>query len=112
MKAQHFKGAAVEDRSSKVCVLFDPKDGRIVHVHGVTTLDGATEVSESELETRAVAHAKAFGREVAGLKTLHVPVSAIRQPGPLKVNAAGDGVVQTGAPVRGRDILAKRREHR
>ena len=108
MKAQHFKGTVVDDRASKVCVLFDPKDGRIVHIHGVTTLDGAREIDNPELERRAVGHAKAFGHQVAALKALHVPVSAIRQPGTLKVNAEGSALVQSGAPIRGRDIRAAR----
>lgn len=110
MKAQHFKGTVVDDRASKVCVLFDPKDGRIVHVHGMTTLDGAREVNEAELERRAVGLARAFGHEVAALKALHVPISAIRQPGTLKVNAEGSGLVQSAAPVRSRDLRASRRE--
>lgn len=110
MKAQYFKGKAVDDRAAKVCVLFDPKDGRIVHVHGATKLDGAKEIDENELERRAIGHAKSFGHEVAGLKALHVPISAIRQPGTLKVNAEGSGLVQSSAPIRWSDLRARRRE--
>jgi len=110
MKAQHFKGTAVDDRATKVCVLFDPKDGRIVHTHGVTMLDGAREIDENELERRAIGHAKAFGHEVTALKALHVPISAVRQPGILKVNAEGSGLVQSGAPVSWSDIRARQRQ--
>jgi hypothetical protein len=31
MQSIHFKGKPVPDESSKVCVLFDPSDGRVVH---------------------------------------------------------------------------------
>jgi hypothetical protein len=112
MKAQYFKGKVVDDRAAKVCVLFDPKDGRIVHVHGVTKLDGTNEIDEKELERRAIGHAKAFGHEVATLKALQVPISAMRQPGALKVNPAGSGLVQTSAPIKWSDFAAERRKRR
>jgi hypothetical protein len=110
MKTQHFKGKPVSDGSSRVCVLFDPHDGRIVHVHGITTLDGAKQIGADELAARVIAHAKGFGHEVAGLKTLHVPIAAMRQPGSLKVSADGREVVQSAGAVKWSDIRSKRRQ--
>jgi hypothetical protein len=55
-------------------------------------------------------HAKAFGRSVEGLKALHLPVSAIRQPGGFKVNSDGTGVVPLRAPAALRHLLAEHRK--
>lgn len=93
MQAQHVAGKPISDEASRVCILFDPKDGRVVHVHGVTVLHSSGPVSESELEARARKHAEHFGKSVAGMKALHVPVAAIRQNGKLRVNAQGDGLI-------------------
>jgi hypothetical protein len=103
-----FRGKAVDDNLSKVCVLFDPKDGRIVHVHGVTTLSKGRSCSKSELEERTISHARAFGNSVSGLKTLHVSLSAIRQRGPLKVDDKGEHLVLSSpGPLSARELFAK-----
>ena len=83
------------DESSRVCVLFDPGNGRIVHVHGVTRLEGVPELDEAELEARARRHAEARGRATSALQALHVPVAAIRQPGALRVTPDGTGLTAT-----------------
>jgi hypothetical protein len=106
-----FRGKALDDNLSKVCVLFDPKDGRIVHVHGVTTIGKGHGCSKSELEQRTLSHAKARGHSVSGLKTLHVPLSAIRQRGALKVDAKGESLVPLSpAPPPAREMFAKHRK--
>jgi hypothetical protein len=93
MKSQTLQGRPIADDLSKVCILFDPKDGRVVHVHGSTALHSKGTVPTSELEARARKHAEHFGKSVAGLKALHVPLSAIRENGGLRVNKAGDGLI-------------------
>ena len=105
-----FKGKPISDDASKVCVLYDPKDGRVVHVNGVTTLPGGKEVSPADLERRAMTHAKALGRSVKGLKPLHLPLSAIRQPGGFKVNAKGTGFLPSHAPASASQLLARHRK--
>ncbi len=111
MKSLHVNGKPVSDDASRVCVLYEPKSGRVVHVHGVTVLPGGKEVSKDELERRAVARAKSLGRSVAGLKTLHVPVAAIRQRGTLKVNSKGTALVTAWEPpTHMRDLFAQRRK--
>jgi hypothetical protein len=99
MKAQYFKGSKVADQSSRFCVLFDPKDGRIVHIHGLTVLGSEARITDKDLEARAVERAKAFGREVAGLRALHLPISAMWKRGPVKVNEAGNAVVPFAKPL-------------
>ena len=98
MKALMFRGEPVSDEASRACILFDPKDGRVVHVHGVTILAGGQEVSQAELEKRTRTHAQHFGRSLDGLKTLHVPLSAMRQHRRFKVNADGSGLVPLETP--------------
>jgi hypothetical protein len=111
MNALHFRGKPLDDKSSKVCVLFDPKNGRVIHVHGVTTIRKDRGCTKSELEERTVSNAKAFGHSVAGLKTLHVPISAIRQRGTLKVDAKGERLVLASpAPPSVRELSAVRRK--
>jgi hypothetical protein len=108
MKTQHFKGALVDERSSRACVLFDPKNGRIVHTDGITTLGSNITISAVDLETRAIARAKALGRDVASLKALHVPVSDLNQRGPLKVNASGTGLVSVASATQKGQLRTKR----
>lgn len=109
MKSSHVHGKPVSDDSSKVCVLYDPKDGRVVHVHGVTTIQGGKQVSDVELEQRTIAHAKSLGHPVHGLRSLRVPISAIRQGGGLKVNAEGTGLVPPEPSAHPRELLAQQR---
>ncbi|HXP74675.1 MAG TPA: hypothetical protein VN823_11065 [Stellaceae bacterium] len=93
MKTQHLQGKPISDDLSQVCILFDPKDGRVVHVHGSTMLHLKSGLAKSELETRARKHAEHFGKSVAGLKALHVPIAEVRKNGRLRVNKSGDGLV-------------------
>jgi hypothetical protein len=46
-------------RSVKCCVLFDPRDGAILHTHRVVTMDGAAETSDQLVDVLHV-NAKAI----------------------------------------------------
>lgn len=85
-------GKHVSDDASKVCVLYDPKDGRVVHVHGVTVLHSGGGVGAAELEARARRLAEHFGKPTAGLRALHVPIADIRNQGRLRVNQSRNGL--------------------
>jgi hypothetical protein len=105
------RGKALDDSLSRACIVFDPKDGRVIHVHGVTTLAGAKQTTDAELEKDAKRHAQAFGHALAGARMLHLPMSAMHQPGPFKVNAQGTGLEAIGkAPVRASEFFAKWRD--
>jgi hypothetical protein len=56
----------------KLCVLYDPASGAIVHTHWVTTLEGGRKVSEAEMEARTRERAATRGREAGHLHILHV----------------------------------------
>src|SRR5215470_20417586 len=53
--------------------LYDPRDGRIVHMHQVIAFEGVRRQNPDELHLRAAEAAKRFGCKVDCLKGLHVP---------------------------------------
>jgi hypothetical protein len=110
MKTPYFKGKPLDDAASQVCVLYDPKDGRVVHVHGATAVGKERLRSKAQLEERAIQNAEAFGHSVAGLKVLHVPFSAIQTRGTLRVE--GETLVVAPSPASMRELLATHREGR
>ena len=67
-------------RSVKCCVLFDPKDGAILHTHRVVTMEGAAETPDHLVEERTRQLARGLGLDVASLELLHVDAHTI-QPG-------------------------------
>jgi hypothetical protein len=71
---KHFaKGRkALKPEEVKICVLYDPKDGRIAHHHAVATFPGGQRVDAKEVERRTLARAASFGTDTSKLKALHV----------------------------------------
>ncbi len=62
-------------QSVQCCVVFDPTDGTIRHIHEVVTLEGGEAVSDYEVEQRALSLAAEMGLErldVSTLKAIHV----------------------------------------
>lgn len=54
--------------------LYDPKDGRVVHMHHTITFEGAERRRDREgCRRTAVESARRLGREVDGLEMLFVP---------------------------------------
>lgn len=94
----YFEGQPVRDAHIRVCVLFDPKDGRVVHGHGVTVLGSEQPMEPADVEARAREGATKLGLSVDGLKALHVPIEDIRRHRAFKVNDTGDGVVALPDP--------------
>lgn len=64
--------ADVTVSATRCCVLFDPTDGCIRHMHKVVTMPGGRETSEKEMEQRIVHLAKGMGLETDNLHLLHV----------------------------------------
>lgn len=58
--------------SVKCCVVYDPVDGTIYHVHQVVTLTGAEETPDDRMEERALALASERGIDTSRLKVLHI----------------------------------------
>jgi hypothetical protein len=56
----------------RLCVLYNPNEGTIVHTHRVTTFPGGHKVDKAEMEKRIRERATAAGRDLTGLEILHV----------------------------------------
>jgi hypothetical protein len=67
-------------RSVKCCILFDPKDGAVVHTHRVVTMEGADETPDHLVEERARHLARGLGLDVSSLELLQVDPKTM-QPG-------------------------------
>jgi len=82
--------------SEKCCVLFDPADGTIRHLHRVVTMEGAEETPENVIEKRTHHLAKEFGLDVAKLHALHVDARSIEPNMNYVVDTAKRCLVATG----------------
>lgn len=70
MKATHKNLLVPIDE--KLCVLFEPASGVIVHTHRVTTFPGGRKIDNAEMEKRIRERAASRGRDVHKLSILHV----------------------------------------
>jgi hypothetical protein len=59
-------------QSVQCCVVFDPADGEIKHIHDVVTFEGGEAVSDYEVEQRALSLAAERGLDSSRLKAIHV----------------------------------------
>jgi len=75
MKA-FLQGRILEPESHELCAVYDPRDGRIVHVHEVVRWPGASGAATQGVETRALEIAAGLGHRTARLKTLRLEPSA------------------------------------
>jgi hypothetical protein len=99
MRTLFIKGKRADDQTTRVCVLYSPNDGRVVHVHGATVAPGTDPVTEAEMEKRALRHAAALGRNVESVKALHVPYSTfVQHAKAFKVNPEGTSLVPLDPP--------------
>jgi hypothetical protein len=55
-----------------VIALYDPRDGRVAHMHHTMTLEGAQRRAPEEQEASARDAARRLGCDVGGLEALHV----------------------------------------
>jgi hypothetical protein len=63
-------------------------------------LQASTPLEPAEIEARARKHASTMGKQVDGLKALHLPLEAIHGHAAFKVNPKGDGVLPLARPSR------------
>jgi hypothetical protein len=91
-------GKSLQPSSVKICVLYDPKDGRIVHTHRVFTLPGARMATDEEVEERAKTRATQAGHSVSGLSTLHVAAEDYNASNVYSVDLAKKQLVKHEPP--------------
>jgi hypothetical protein len=84
----------------KICVLYDPGDGRIHLHHMVATFPGAARVDEKEIERRALARAASFATDTSALKALHVSQKDSDPSRRYKVDTKKLKLVELSAPER------------
>src|SRR5438105_3944133 len=65
-------GDAPVVESVDVAVLYDPRDGRVIHMHHVIALEGAEHRTREEHQQSAREAAVRLGCNVEGLEMLHV----------------------------------------
>ena len=71
--SRHSAGKVPEVVSVQAIAFYDPKDGRIRHMHHGVTLAGAQAHDKAAFERQAASHAAQMGVKLDGLKSLHVP---------------------------------------
>ena len=65
-------GTNTKPEGVKICVLYNPKDGRVIHNHMVVFFPGSKMVDEKEVERRALERAARHVKDTSKLKALHV----------------------------------------
>ena len=66
-------GNVPKTKSIHSIALYSPKDGTILHMHHVMTMEGCEPRNEADVEEEAVSFAKKLGHDVENLKVLHAP---------------------------------------
>jgi hypothetical protein len=87
-------------RSVKCCVLFDGETGAIQHVHRVVTMEGGTETSDAEMETRALKLAKDHGIKTTQIQIAHVDAKAFAARARYKVNPKTRALIRIDATAK------------
>jgi len=60
-------------QSVDAIVVYDPKNGRVRHIHQVLVFKGGNAFVRLAAEKEALSQAEALGHRTASLRTLHVP---------------------------------------
>ena len=81
----HF-GGTVPVKSSRTCIVYDGETGRVHHIHEVVTLEGGREPGEAQIEADAMEIVNRKGKNVAKLRTLHLPTEKVPEGGLLTVD--------------------------
>lgn len=94
-------GKAPKVSATHTVALYDPADGRVVHMHHVVVFEGGKSVSAEEAQREAVENARRRGREVGKLKTLLVDRPTIGG-GRFRVDTANKTLIPLEPPARKR----------
>ena len=73
-------GTATAVSSERLCLVYDPVSGEILHTHRVVTFEGGTEPSEDEIAHSAILLAQRRAGAGQRLEALHVERGAL-EPG-------------------------------
>jgi hypothetical protein len=67
-----FRRKILEPELHETCAVYDPRTGRIVHVHQMVRRPGVPALSKRDVEKRGAEVAAKLGHDVARLKTLRL----------------------------------------
>jgi len=91
-------GTAPRVVDEHLVAVYDPKDGRVLHLHAWTVFEGGQSVSEEEAVEEALKVARQHGHRTEGAQTLHT-TQGVR--GPHRVDLATLALVLLDRPRRG-----------
>lgn len=91
-------GTAPKLSTSYTTAVYDPKDGRVVHLHHVIVFDGAKTIDRDQAETEAVALARRKGIDMQKLRALTVESGHQIPRGKVRVDVAGRKIVAVARP--------------
>ncbi len=101
-------GAGPRPVATHAIAIYDPRDGRIHHMHHVTVFEGAKVREKHLLEEEAMAHARRMGHDLSGLKVLHVSDFPAHRAGYYRVDPVKLTLEEVPAPpLRLRDLKRK-----
>jgi hypothetical protein len=80
--------------------IYEPADGRVVHMHHVVICEGGKSISPQQAESEAVEQARRRGHDTARLETLLVRDHPERHRGRFRVDLASKTLVLLDPPVR------------
>ncbi len=92
-------GRVPKPEAVRICVLYDPGDGRVAHTHEVVTLPGGRKVDEKEMERRTFQRAESAGVNTSKLKALHVQPKDYDRTSVYRVELKGLRLVKLERPV-------------
>jgi hypothetical protein len=89
----------IDPVSVKICLVYDPNDGRIVHKHEVITLRGGKETEDGDVESKAKEMAVKAGHDVSKLKVLHASPKEYSTQKAYKVDTKSLRLIEVTKPV-------------
>jgi hypothetical protein len=89
--------------SVRVCVLYDPHDGRVVHTHRVLCMQGGRESTDEEIEANCKDAAKRAGHNVSEVSLMHIAGEHYERNARYRVDMATKKLqkLERSAPDRG-----------
>lgn len=82
--------------SVRTCVIYEPQNGHIIHIHKEITMPGGLERTDAEIEARVRRFAAVSGRNIEKLRTAFVKDTRSREQH-YKIDCATLDFVEVGA---------------
>ena len=90
-------GQVGKPATTRSVLVYNRKNGRIVHIHHVIALDGAEPSPISEIEKAALFHAGRRGHEESKIAALHVDPTSLKEGGRYRVDVKTSRLVEAAA---------------